>query len=177
MKAEISFFYNDEDDFDNKWNYNNQDFFLKNIWRTRWVLNDFEDSKYYDCVDKQTLEIKDLDRWKELLQSSEQDLQDYVYENEIEWLGDDFDHMQNYLSFIQDHIPKFEWSSTEEGYKHPEYLNIQTWIRKPEYDRVHVGISREDLDSFEKHLFNGEVIEWTFETQNGNTIEIIFEQE
>ena len=177
MKASITAFYNNEDDFDSKWNYNNQDFFLRNIWRLRWVLVDFQDSKYYGCVDLSTLEIKSDAKWKELYNAKESDLQNYVEENDIEWLGDDFDHMQNYLCFLNNHIPNFRWFSTEHGYKYPEYLEIKAWIKEPIIDRVHVPLSEGDIQSFERYVLNGEKMTWSFETEKGNTIEITFEQE
>jgi len=177
MKASIQHFYHESDDFDHQWNYNNQDFFLRNIWRLRWVLVDFQDSKYYGCVDLETLEIKSDAKWKELSEATQSDLENYVYDNEIEWLGDDFYHMNCYMVFLETHIPNFTWSSTEHGHSYPEYLEIKAWIKEPIIDRVHVPLSEGDIQSFERYVLNGEKMTWSFETEKGNTIEITFEQE
>jgi len=122
MKTTLDFFFDKEDTWD--CNYNNQDFFECRQERLRWCLVSADflgDNPYYGCVDLDTLEIKNQTLFDELALVDQQT----VYENEWDWMGDDFDHMEAYLSFIMKHDPSFYyWVSYENN---DEYLRIVTW--------------------------------------------------
>jgi hypothetical protein len=98
--------------------YNNQNFFDTSAERLRFKLNELDvvtyelttPNKFYKCFDENSLEILKPNEWEELSKMSYDDLFDLVEQNEWEWLGDDFDDMQNYLNFITTHIPTLRFS-------------------------------------------------------------------
>jgi hypothetical protein len=128
-KVTLDFFFDREDDWGA--NYNNQDFFQYNIERLRWCLveADFlEDNPFAKCVDLDTLEVKDQARFQSLQERDHDELLKMVEDKEWDWLGDDFDHMEAYLSFIMQHDYSFCYNVKGEGYKSDsDYLHIQTW--------------------------------------------------
>lgn len=125
-KAPLNFFYNSNDDWQNT--YNNQGFFLHNVERLRWCLveADFlENNPFAGCVDIWTLNVKDPLAFYRLAMTSYQDLVKMVEQNDWDWTGDDFDHMDAYLSWIQDHDKTFCYSS--QIINECEYLEIHAW--------------------------------------------------
>jgi len=128
-KIELDFFFNREDNWGA--NYNNQDFFQYNIERLRWCLVDadhLEGNPFAKCVDLNTLEIKDQARFQSLQERSHDELMKMVDDKGWDWLGDDFEHMEAYLSFIMQHDKSFCYTVKGEGYKSDsDYLHIQTW--------------------------------------------------
>lgn len=88
--------------------YNNMHFYLCNEKRLRFKLNAldnefYKNNKFYKCFDKFSLKVLKPNEWQELSKMSLEDMTKIVEDNEWDWLGDDFDDMQNYLNFIEDH--------------------------------------------------------------------------
>jgi hypothetical protein len=134
-KVPLSFFYNKKDDWDH--NYNNQDFFQYNVERLRYLLVTLEPQKeymignpFYNCVDMDTLEVKNVEFYK-LALSTLGDLKEMVYEKNWEWLGDDFDHMESYLSWIAEHDKDFVYNVCPKD--DDSYLEINTWTLPKKY--------------------------------------------
>ena len=135
-KAPLSFFYNKKDDWGH--NYNNQDFFQYNVERLRYLLVTSEPqgdymkgNPFYNCVDMKTLEVKDKVAFYKLALSTWEDLKKMVDENEWHWLGDDFIHMEQYLSWICKHDKDFVYNVCPKN--DDEYLEINTWTLPKKY--------------------------------------------
>ena len=98
--------------------YNNQDWYEEDVQRMRYILATLnmspgdpysddkqlklgqEDNRFFDCIDfdyEGGYEIKDEKRLLELMNMSGEDVADYIYTNEFEWIGDDYDHISQYL--------------------------------------------------------------------------------
>ena len=98
--------------------YNNQDWYEEDARRMRYILATLnmspgdpysddkqlklgqEDNRFFDCIDfdyEGGYEIKDEKRLLELMNMSGEDIADYIYTNEYEWIGDDYDHISQYL--------------------------------------------------------------------------------
>ena len=99
--------------------YNNQDWYQEDAQRMRYILatinmspgdpysdNDQqlklgqEDNRFFDCIDfdyQGGYEIKDEAKLLELMNMSGGDIADYIHVNEYEWIGDDYDHISQYL--------------------------------------------------------------------------------
>ena len=134
-KVPLSFFYDKEDDWGH--NYNNQDFFQYNVERLRYLLVTSEPqgdymkgNPFYNCVDMDTLKVKTVEFYK-LALSTWEDLKKMVDENEWDWLGDDFIHMEQYLSWICKHDKDFVYNVCPKN--DDEYLEINTWTLPEEY--------------------------------------------
>ena len=131
--------------------YNNQGFYMGSEQRMRYVLVTMElapyestlfteDNKFYNCISfgyKQFPYLKDV-TWtvnnpellQELIDMDYDALEQYITTNGYEWLGDDFDHMNEYLIFTSE--MNDEWYF-EEGdiCNDSEYMEIHKhpWIR------------------------------------------------
>ena len=134
-KAPLSFFYDKKDDWGH--NYNNQDFFQYNVERLRYLLvtlepqGDFmKGNPFYNCVDMDTLEVKTVEFYK-LALSTWEDLKKMVDENEWDWIGDDFIHMEEYLSWICEHDNNFVYDASPSSAD--EYLHINAWRLPKKY--------------------------------------------
>ena len=98
--------------------YNNQDWYEEDSQRMRYILATLnmspgdpysddkqlklgqEDNRFFDCIDfdyEGGYEIKDEAKLLELINMSGEDIADYIYTNEYEWIGDDYDHISQYL--------------------------------------------------------------------------------
>ena len=130
--------------------YNNQGFYMSSEQRIRYVLVTMEhypeertlfteENKFYDCISfgyKKFPYLKDV-TWtvnnpellQELIDMDYDALEEYVTKNGYEWLGDDFDHMNEYLSFASEMNDQFYW---EQGdiCNDSEYMEIHKfpWI-------------------------------------------------
>jgi|DEB0MinimDraft_10_1074344.scaffolds.fasta_scaffold11201_3 hypothetical protein len=128
-KVTLDFFFDREDDWGA--NYNNQDFFQYNIERLRWCLveaDHLEGNPFTGCIDLNTLEVKDLKAFDLLYSLDHKELMKMVEDKDWDWIGDDFEHMEAYLSFIMQHDRSFCYSVKGEGYKSDsDYLHIETW--------------------------------------------------
>ena len=104
--------------------YNNQDWYQQDAQRIRYILATLElspgdpysdnqqlelgqeDNRYYNCIefdDKGEYQINDEHKLSLLMRMSEKELRDYVDTNEYDWIGDDYDHINEYLFQIMNH--------------------------------------------------------------------------
>ena len=131
--------------------YNNQGFYMQSEQRIRYILVTMElgpyektlfteDNKFYNCISfgyKAFPYLKDV-TWtvnnpellQELINMDYDALEQYVTVNGYEWLGDDFEHMDEYLSFASEMNDEFYF---EQGdiCNDSEYMEINKfpWIR------------------------------------------------
>ena len=131
--------------------YNNQGFYMQSEQRIRYVLVTMEhypeektlfteENKFYDCISFSYKDFPELTgvTWtvnnpellQELIDMDYDALYQYVETNGYDWLGDDFDHMREYLAFASDMNDQFYF---EEGdiCNDSEYMEINKfpWIR------------------------------------------------
>ena len=129
--------------------YNNQDWYQQDAQRIRYILatieldpgvgahsyNDGkekqlelgqESNRFYNCIefkDNCEYQINDEHRLAELMRMSEEDLRKYIDDNEYDWIGDDYEHINEYLFTIMNHWQD-EVEFDTEGYDNPDYLTI-----------------------------------------------------
>ena len=115
--------------------YNNQDWYQQDAQRIRYILatiemdpgvgahsyNDGkkvqlelgqESNRFYNCIefnDKGEYKINNEHTLAELMQMSYDELSDYVHKNEFDWIGDDYEHINEYLYVIMN-----EWQEEVE---------------------------------------------------------------
>lgn len=128
--------------------YNNQDFYMGSANRMRYILATLdmspgdpysddhqmklgqEDNRFYGCIEffGNGFSVKNDSLLKELIAMTEQELLDYINTNEYEWLGDDYDHIQQYLNFVSDW--QDEWQFWGEDMDNDECMTIvrERWI-------------------------------------------------
>jgi len=107
--------------------YNNMHFYLCNEKRLRFKLNAldnkfYKNNKFYKCFDKFSLKVLNPNEWQELSKMSLEDMTKIVEDNEWDWLGDDFDDMQNYLDFIENHNSNVAFTTKIVG--ESDYMDI-----------------------------------------------------
>ena len=104
--------------------YNNQDWYQEDTQRMRYILATLEmspgdpysdnkqlelgqeDNRFYDCIsfeDHGMYKIKDEKKLIELMNMTDEAVRDYIETNEYDWLGDDYDHANEYLFSIMNH--------------------------------------------------------------------------
>ena len=141
--------------------YNNQDWYQQDDQRIRYILatieldpgvgahsyNDGkevqlefgqESNRFYNCIefkDKGEYQINDEHRLAELMKMSYDELSDYVHKNEFDWIGDDYDHINEYLYVIMNEWQdKIEFEGTD--MENPDYMTItkraRAWNVDPE---------------------------------------------
>ena len=120
--------------------YNNQDWYQQDSQRMRYILATLElspgdnysekpkqyelgqeDNRFYNCIefrDNGLYKIKDEKRLLELMNMSDTEVADYIETNEYDWIGDDYDHVMEYLFQIMNH-----WQDVLE-YDTEDYDNI-----------------------------------------------------
>ena len=107
--------------------YNNQDWYEEDAERMRYILATMdmspgdpysddkqlelgqEDNRFYNCIEfdyEGGYIINDVDRLRELITMSDEDVAEYINVNEYEWLGDDYDHAGEYLFKIMNNWQK-----------------------------------------------------------------------
>jgi len=131
--------------------YNNQDWYQQDAQRIRYILATIEmdpgdpydksekqlelgqeSNRYYNCIefdDNGEYQINDEHKLSLLMRMSYDELSDYVHKNEFDWIGDDYDHINEYLFKIMN-----EWQDEvefdTEGYDNPDYLTITRRARE-----------------------------------------------
>ena len=104
--------------------YNNQDWYQEDSQRIRYILATLElspgdsyadkkqlelgqeDNRFYGCIefgDNGSYTIKDEALLSELIVMTDAQLEAYVNDNEYDWIGDDYDHANEYLFGIMNH--------------------------------------------------------------------------
>ena len=92
-----------------------------------------ESNRFYNCIEfidrdehkslNGTYKINDEAKLKELMAMSYDDLSNYIHDNEYDWIGDDYDHVNEYLfnimNFWQDEV-EFD----TEGSDNIDYMTI-----------------------------------------------------
>ena len=130
--------------------YNNQNFYEASEQRLRYVLVTMDmapsclnkeqydlfktDNKFYNCIEfykkGQDYVVNNPELLKELMDMDYDALYNYVTDNEYEWIGDDFIHINEYLDFVSDMQDVFYF---QEGdiCNDDEYMEIYKfrWIR------------------------------------------------
>ena len=125
MKTTIDFFVDPKEDWEST--YNNQNFFEYNLQRFRYLVVDtqLDNNPFEGCVDLETLEVKNQLSFERLKQYTHEDLCKLGEVNEWDWIGDDFEHMWQYLNFIQDHDKDFNYNTRIQG--EDEYMQIHAY--------------------------------------------------
>ena len=132
--------------------YNNQDWYQQDEQRIRYILATIEmdpgdsyssnpkqlelgqeSNRFYNCIefsdDKGEYQINDEHRLAELMRMSDEDLRKYIEDNEYDWIGDDYDHINEYLFQIMNRWQD-EVEFDTEGYDNPDYLTITRRARE-----------------------------------------------
>ena len=135
--------------------YNNQDWYQQDAQRIRYILatieldpgvgahsyNDGkekqlelgqESNRFYNCIefkDNCEYQINDEHRLAELMRMSEEDLRKYIDDNEYDWIGDDYEHINEYLFTIMNYWQD-EVEFGTEGYDNPDYITITRRARE-----------------------------------------------
>lgn len=94
--------------------YNNQDWYQQDEQRLRYILATFdvEENFYRNCIefrDKGEYMINNEQRLSLLMRMDYDELSAYVDDNELDWIGDDYDHINEYLYTIMN-----EWQDEVE---------------------------------------------------------------
>ena len=138
--------------------YNNQGFYEASEQRLRYVLvtldmspenlrdggqlrlDQDKENRFYDCIEFSygdptyskdiSHKIKNPERLQELMDMDYHALEEYVCRNSFDWLGDDFDHMNEYLDFVSEMQDKWQFIQGDIC-NDAEYMEIikQPWIR------------------------------------------------
>jgi len=126
--------------------YNNQDWYQQDEQRIRYILATIEmdpgdsyssnpkqlelgqeSNRFYNCIEfsdvKGEYQINDEHRLAELMRMSDEDLRKYIDDNEYDWVGDDYDHINEYLFTIMNSWQD-EVEFDTEGYDNPDYMTI-----------------------------------------------------
>ena len=133
--------------------YNNEDFYKGSAQRMRYLLatmdlganGDYadkkplelgqEDNRFCDCIEFHDTgyAIKNDKLYKELLAMSEGELEEYIEFNEFDWIGDDYDHITEYLFFISRWNEDYDCDG--DAYTNDEAMEIvktlRTWVQDP----------------------------------------------
>ena len=125
--------------------YNNQDFYLSSENRLRYILatqdlpylhNGYEKeelaegqekNKFFDCInfeeEGKDFVVKNPELLQQLMDMDCGSLHDYVEDNDYDWLGCDFEHIEEYLNFVSD--MQDEWEFIAGGtHNNDEYMDI-----------------------------------------------------
>ena len=129
--------------------YDNQGFYMGSEQRLRYVLVTIdmspentrdggqlllgqEDNKFYNCIEfyQQDYVVNNPELLQELMDMDYDALYNYVIDNEYEWIGDDFCHMNEYLDFVSDMQDKWQFVQGDIC-NDDEYMEIikKLWIR------------------------------------------------
>lgn len=139
--------------------YNNQGFYEASEQRLRYVLVTTDmapsgltkdqydlfktDNKFYNCIEfvygdpthrtDSYTKVNNPELLQELMDMDYDDLENYVNTNGYEWIGDDFDHIEEYLDFVSDMQDEWQFIAGDVC-NDSEYMEIikQPWIRDKE---------------------------------------------
>ena len=126
--------------------YNNQDWYQQDEQRIRYILATIEmdpgdpyssnpkqlelgqeSNRFYNCIEFSDVngeyQINDEHRLAELMRMSEKELRAYVDTNEYDWIGDDYDHINEYLFQIMNRWQD-EVEFDTEDYENPDCMTV-----------------------------------------------------
>jgi len=138
--------------------YNNQDWYQADAQRMRYILATTElspgdpyssqpkqlelgqeDNKFYNCIEfidrnrhqslKGEYQINDEHKLSLLMRMSYDELSAYINDNEYDWIGDDYDHINEYLFEIMNHWQD-EVEFDTEDYENPDCMTITKRARQ-----------------------------------------------
>ena len=147
--------------------YSNQGFYLCSEQRLRfllittetfyWTGGEEEDNKYYDCIDLATLEVNNFDLAKELLFMDSVDLYHYVeIEKGYEWVGEDYEHITEYIDFVEYRQDKYRWLNQSDNWDSDkmniERVTLKELLARYRPKEYRYTMSDVTLDRIEKEL-------------------------
>ena len=131
--------------------YNNQDWYQEDTQRMRYILATIEmspgdpyssnpkqlelgqeDNRFYDCIsfeDNGMYKIKDEKKLFELINMTDEAVRSYIETNEYDWIGDDYDHANEYLFSIMNHWQDVIEFDTED-YDNCDQMTVTTRSRE-----------------------------------------------
>tara|TARA_A100001015_G_scaffold298430_1_gene381158 strand:- start:318 stop:932 length:615 start_codon:yes stop_codon:yes gene_type:complete len=131
--------------------YNNQDWYQEDTQRMRYILATIEmspgdnysekpkqyelgqeDNRFYDCIsfeDNGMYKINDEKKLLELINMKPSQVADYISINEYDWIGDDYDHANEYLFTIMNHWQE-EVEFDTQDYENPDQMTITKRARQ-----------------------------------------------
>ena len=130
--------------------YNNQDWYQEDTQRMRYILATIEmspgdsysenkqlelgqeDNRFYNCIeflDQGTYKINDEKKLLELINMKPSQVADYISINEYDWIGDDYDHANEYLFTIMNHWQE-EVEFDTRDYENPDQMTITKRARQ-----------------------------------------------
>ena len=134
-----------------KYVYNNQDWYQEDTQRMRYILATIEmspgdnysekpkqyelgqeDNRFYNCIeflDQGTYKINDEKKLLELMNMKPSQVADYIAVNEYDWIGDDYDHANEYLFQIMNNWQE-EVEFDTEDYENPDQMTITRRARQ-----------------------------------------------
>ena len=155
-----------------KYVYNNQDWYQEDTQRMRYILATIElspgdnyseepkqyelgqeDNRFYNCIeflDQGTYKINDEKRLLELMNMKPSQVADYIAVNEYEWIGDDYDHANEYLFQIMNNWQE-EVEFDTEDYENPDQMTITRRARQWNVD-LETGYKSENKHEVAYHI-------------------------
>ena len=136
--------------------YNNQDWYQQDAQRLRYILATFdvEENFYRNCIefrDKGEYLINSEQRLSMLMKMTYDELVDYVDDNNLDWIGDDYDHINEYLYTIMN-----EWQDQVEfegtDMQNPDCMTIDKRARQWNVD-PETGFKSENPYEAAYHVF------------------------
>ena len=126
--------------------YNNDGFYRGSSQRLRYLLattelydaKDEVRNKFYGCItfgDRGNFKVHNPALLDELMSATYDDLEAYVDDNGFDWLGDDYEHIDQYLDFLNNYQDKLKFSS--DNWDDPDAMDIhreeREWITSGEH--------------------------------------------
>ncbi|MAE98420.1 MAG: hypothetical protein CL965_04925 [Euryarchaeota archaeon] len=152
--------------------YNNQDWYQEDTQRMRYILATIElspgdnysekpkqyelgqeDNRFYNCIeflDQGMYKINDEKRLLELMNMKPSQVADYIAVNEYDWIGDDYDHANEYLFQIMNNWQE-EVEFDTEDYENPDQMTITRRARQWNVD-LETGYKSENKHEVAYHI-------------------------
>ncbi len=152
--------------------YNNQDWYQEDTQRMRYILATIElspgdnysekpkqyelgqeDNRFYNCIeflDHGKYKINDEKRLLELMNMKPSQVADYIAVNEYDWIGDDYDHANEYLFQIMNNWQE-EVEFDTEDYENPDQMTITRRARQWNVD-LETGYKSENKHEVAYHI-------------------------
>ena len=151
--------------------YNNQDWYQEDTQRMRYILATIdmspgdpysddkqlelgqEDNRFYNCIeflDHGMYKINDEKRLLELMNMKPSQVADYIAVNEYDWIGDDYDHANEYLFQIMNNWQE-EVEFDTEDYENPDQMTITRRARQWNVD-LETGYKSENKHEVAYHI-------------------------